>query len=56
MSRIIMGLVLDTPLSGGLSDACLIRAVHALIDFDSSRAERFARIPENPFQAVLILH
>ena len=33
MSRILMGLVLDAPLPGGLSNARLVRAVRALLDF-----------------------
>ena len=33
MSRILLGLVIDCPLPGGLSNPCLIRAVRALLDF-----------------------
>ena len=33
MSRILMGFVLDAPLPGGLSNAHLVRVVHALLDF-----------------------
>jgi len=33
MSRILMGLVLNAPLLGGLSNARLVRAVRALLDF-----------------------
>lgn len=33
MSRILLGLVIDTPLPGGLSNVRLIRAVRALLDF-----------------------
>lgn len=33
MSHILMGLVLNAPLPGGLSNACLVRVVCALLDF-----------------------
>jgi hypothetical protein len=33
MCRILLGLVIDIPLSGGLSNVRLIRAVRALLDF-----------------------
>ena len=33
MAHILLGLIIDIPLPGGLSPICLVRAVHALLDF-----------------------